>query len=311
MNKRTKFVGGGEGIGPPVTRRSDNPGFTLIELLVVIAIIAILAAMLLPALAKAKTKSQGISCMNNERQIGLAWRMWADDNNELLVACLNGVAPNRPNWIDGTLDWQGGNASNYDYQKDIANPSQTASPLWPYTGKNPTVYKCPADKSAVRLAGTWNGNPPGSKVPRVRSISMSQVFAFGDWLDHGGSTTRPSQNWRIYSKMTDIALPTKTFVFVDEHPGSINDAAFATTCGGNQPADAPGSSYLIDMPGNWHNGACGFVFSDGHAEIHKWISGYLKGLSTADGFQPQLNIPSPPDAWRDAHWLAENSTVHK
>ena len=141
---------------------------------------------------------------------------------------------------------------------------------------------------------------------------MSQVFSKGEWLDSGGGTTQVSANWRIYQKSSDIALPSKTFVFIDEHPGSINDSAFATTCGGNQPADSPAQAYMIDMPGNWHNGACGVAFSDSHGEIHKWISGYLKGLPTGDGYSPPLRISGNiPDLWKDAHWLAEVSTIHK
>jgi prepilin-type N-terminal cleavage/methylation domain-containing protein len=301
----------------PHVRPSAGTGFTLIELLVVIAIIAILAAMLLPALAKAKTKAQGIHCLNNEHQISLGWRMWSDDNTEWLVTCQGtkgapAVGPNwdtRPNWITGNLDWGNGNPSNYNLDQDI-RPSNlnnfTGSPLWPYVGKSAPVFKCVADKSAAT-------DNTGLKAPRVRSISMSQAFSKGEWLDSGGGTVPLSVNWRIFQKMTDIPLPSKTFVFIDEHPGSINDSAFATTCGGNQPADPPGAAYMIDMPGNWHNGACGVAFSDGHGEIHKWISGYLKSLPTGDGYSPPLRISggSIPDLWKDAHWLAEMTTIHK
>ena len=121
---------------------------------------------------------------------------------------------------------------NWDITNDLIK-----SPIWPYTGNSREIYKCPADHATVK-------NNQGQRVPRVRSISMSQVFGRGSWL--------ASSTWRTYDKQSVIVNPTKTWVFVDEHPDSINDAAFANKCDG---ADKQGSAQIIDMPASFHNGA--------------------------------------------------------
>ncbi|HNQ88051.1 MAG TPA: type II secretion system protein [Verrucomicrobiota bacterium] len=277
--------------------RRLRSGFTLIELLVVIAIIAILAGMLLPALAKAKAKGQGIMCMNNTKQLALGFLMYADDHNETLLACLDGLA-GRVNWIQGALDGWGAEAADMRY---ITN-----SPMFPYVGRSPAVFQCPSDKATVKI---------GTRTERrIRSNSMSQVFAWGDWLD-GSGTGRNQTKWRTYGKASHIVTPTKTFVFVDEHPNSINDAAFATQCTG---ADAASTARIIDLPANYHNGSCGFSFADGHSEIKRWVS-MRSGHDTRRGL---FNMPvyftgarnltlnfAAGEAWMDAKWMADNTTV--
>ena len=276
-------------------KKAGPAGFTLIELLVVIAIIAILAAMLLPALAKAKSKSQGISCINNLKQLTLGWKMESDDNNDRLLACQDNVfGTTRPNWITGGLDFSA-NAVNWDINNDL-----TKGPLWTYVGKSASVFKCPADKATVRV---------GTDVrPRVRSNSMSQVFGWGEWLNK--AYDRGQRVWRTYDKMSTIVLPVKTFVFVDEHPDSINDAAFAVACTGAEPSDPMGSAQIIDFPANYHNGACGFSMSDGHAEIHKWRGSKIRNAPVTYNGSLGLNVPAG-DSWVDVHWMAEYSTVRK
>jgi prepilin-type N-terminal cleavage/methylation domain-containing protein/prepilin-type processing-associated H-X9-DG protein len=317
MNRTRKAVSRGSiaGVRPGSTGLT---GFTLIELLVVIAIIAILAALLLPALAKAKQKAQGIFCLNNSKQLQLGAIGWSTDNADYQLMALNqaGVLNYSGGdrvWLDttsangGGLDWSS-KQCNYDPSVQIAK-----SPLFPYIGKNAKLLKCAADHSTVTTSTVFNGLPVGTRVERNRSITMSQTFSGGSWLDPGST---PAVYFRIYNKSSEIVRPNNTIVFIDEHPGSINDGAFAIDCGDNigKPTDQNiATGHLIDMPATWHNGAGGASFADGHAEIHKWTSSYLRSLSTADGYDAPLggNAPTSTDLHRDAVWLAINATVRK
>lgn len=274
----------------PTSREVPNrteAGFTLIELLVVIAIIAILAGMLLPALSRAKTKAQGISCMNNLRQLMLGWKLYADDfNGQLVAAEENMEGGRRPNWFSGWMDFSSARV-NWDIQNDMVK-----SPLWDYVGQTPDIFKCPADRAAVR-------DDQGRRVPRVRSNSMSQTFGYGSWL--------PNSRYRVYAKESDMTLqgPSQTWVLLDEHPDSINDAAFAVQM--VEPENL-GAARIIDFPASYHNAACGFSFADGHSEIRKWTDSRTVAPVRYDN-SLALNVASANN--RDVLWMSERSSVPK
>ncbi len=276
-------------------RRTCARGFTLIELLVVIAIIAILAAMLLPALANAKAKTMAVRCMNNNRQMLYGWNMYPGDFSDLLLASLTNTytAPQkRELWVMGNFD---STANPWDSKWD-ATQNVLLSPLMPYIGKNTEIWKCPADP--VRVP-----NNLGQKVQRVRSNSMSQVFDAGSWLP----STVFGGPYQVYGKLSSIKLPTKTWVFGEEHPDSINDAAMAVKMA--ESINDP-DIRVIDFPGSYHAGGCGFAFADGHSEIHKWKSAFL--IRPVTGNPMALNQAVPANdiaAKNDLVWWSSVTTV--
>ena len=271
----------------------NTRGFTLIELLVVIAIIAILMGILMPSLQRVRKIAQGIVCTSNLRSLMIAWRVYADSNDDGLVACQDGM-PGRPNWISGNLDFDS-DPSNWNIETDLKR-----GPLWSYVGEEPKVFKCPADMAKVT-------DNTGRTVKRIRSNSMSQVFGYGEWLN-SAPASRSQNVWRTYSKFSNIVSPVRTFVFVDEHPDSINDAAFANAL---TDASSPGAARIIDYPANYHGGSCGFSFADGHAVVHKWVGSKIREAPVNYGYGSlQLNVLAE-DSWEDVKWMADNTTVKK
>ncbi len=276
--------------------RSKSMGFTLIELLVVIAIIAILAAMLLPALARAKTQAISIQCMNNEKQLVLAWKMFADDNTGIFA--YNEEGGNPPAWVYGNEDYSG---AAYNYDVAYITDSHYAQ-MGPYVLKQPLVFKCPGDRSCAKgLTGP----------PRIRTVSMNQAVGFnsggaatgqGAWLPSiYGNNGVSGGPWLCYFKESMLIRPSPSllWVFIDEDPDTVNDAAWALKMPGANPTQ------WVDFPSKLHGNAGGFGFVDGHAEVHAWAN--PRGVPTTT----YNSAVAPPviTGNRDVYWVANRTSA--
>ena len=275
--------------GEQRSRRWRSAGFTLIELLVVIAIIAILAAMLLPALAKAKAKAKAINCVSNLKQLQLGWQLYSQDFNDYMLpnAPLGASSPSDPDanaktWCSGASESWGSadaNTNTYYYKTSL---------MAPYMSGQIKVYHCPAD-----IVPSANGQ-------RLRSYSMNSQM--GNVYSYK-TTANYNSTAKYYIKVNDILKcpgPSESFIFCEENMCSMNDGYLQVNSG---PI-----GIFPDIPGSYHVWNCGFSFADGHAQLKKWETSALK-IPISAGFRKNTILAGPKNA--DWQWFAQHAACPK
>ncbi len=277
------------------SRKSWRTAFTLIELMVVIAIIAVLATLLLPVLGQAKSQAQAVGCLNNVRQLDMAWLMYAHEQRDHLAYNLGGdanrqtVAPNNPmNWVNGVMSWE------LDPDNTNREPILQAT-LAPYCYNNTRIYKCPSDRalSDIQSAAGWTG--------RVRSYSMNAMVGDAGTLSQTGTNVN-NPNYKQFFRLTDIPNPASIFVFLDEHPDSINDGYFLVRPNYYYPQ-------WFDLPASYHNHGAEFAYADGHADGHKWVDPETLAAAQPDA----AGLPRHVAAARqnDFKWILQRTSVQQ
>src|ERR1035437_5928207 len=277
----------------PVSRTSAlakgarEGAFTLIELLVVIAIIAILSAILLPAVSQAKGRAQAILCLNNTKQLTLGWQLYADDFESRLPYNLGmaGSSFRTPlHWVNNVMSW--------GLDSDNITPAPlTEASLGPFVSQATAIYRCPSDHvvSAAQSVAGWDG--------RIRSYSMNAMVGdAGDFSTNGFNINNPE--YTQFFKITQIPQPTEIFVFLDEHPDSINDGYFL---------ERDYYSEWHDLPASYHNGATAFSFADGHSALHRWTQPGTCRPPLPDVANLPISVPSSGN--QDLEWVLGHMSV--
>jgi prepilin-type N-terminal cleavage/methylation domain-containing protein/prepilin-type processing-associated H-X9-DG protein len=282
----------------------EDAGFTLIELLAVIAIIATLAAILLPALASARERSRGVYCMNNTRQLTLAWQLYADDHEGMLpynLVMAGTSLRTNINWVNNVMDWSVFNSDNTN------TATITEASLGAYVSGVTYIYHCPSDHalSAEQSAAGWS--------QRIRSYSMNAMVGnAGSASVSGGNVNNPG--YRQFFKIEQIPHPSDIFIFLDEHPDSIDDGYFInrdtyssnTGWGANTVAPVE----WRNLPASYHNRSAAFSFADGHAALHRWVNSVTLLPAAAHVANLPIEIPqASSDSDVDFEWVIDHMSV--
>ena len=279
-------------------------GFTLIEMLAVIAIIATLAAILLPALAGARERSRGIYCVNNTRQLTLAWQLYADDHEGILpynlVMAGTSLRTNL-NWVNNVMDWTVLNSDNTNLA------TITEASLGSYVASMTAIYHCPSDHalSAEQGAAGWN--------QRIRSYSMNAMVGNAGVASISGQNVN-NPGYRQFFKIDQIPHPVDIFIFLDEHPDSIDDGYFI-----NRDAESSNTGWGANsvtpvewrnLPASYHNRSAAFSFADGHASLHRWVNPttVLPAAANVTSLPIQISQTSS-DANADFDWVIDHMSI--
>jgi prepilin-type N-terminal cleavage/methylation domain-containing protein/prepilin-type processing-associated H-X9-DG protein len=270
---------------------SGGPAFTLVELLVVIAMIGILSALLLPALNRARNRAQAVGCLSNTRQLGLAWTLYADDHEGRLPYNLGGDVSRSTvaqrtnlNWVNNIMTWE--------LDPDNTNTATiTEASLGPYGNRSVNIYRCPSDHvlSAIQRQAGWTA--------RIRSYSMNAMVGDAGELSRTGANVN-NPGYVQFFRITSIPHPAEIFVFLDEHPDSINDGYFLNR-----------ASYQewVDLPASYHDGAAAFSFADGHSQLRRWVVDSTKAPAKPDGAALPFYVSRTQSA--DFKWITDHMSV--